>query len=180
MRQKYKKFRVFISHRTDGAARAEDKFIWTMPSRDRGRRSQITEITEIRFILSCAKYFAQQGKHVVMPPKLNVTYKNSVYDTIFGTLRGTPYYGKCPDLIVDGVWYEHEGFTKPNPKSNFSNMLRRGLAQSDRIIIEKCGLSERIMRKSIRDRLASGIRIQEILMHDGEQITLVFKNTEGQ
>ena len=37
----------FISHRTDGAARAEDKFIWTMPSRDRGRRSQITEITEI-------------------------------------------------------------------------------------------------------------------------------------
>lgn len=36
------------------------------------------------------------------------------------------------------------------------------------------------MRKSIRDRLTSGIRIQEILMHDGEWITVVFKNTEGQ
>lgn len=135
---------------------------------------------DFRRILSCAKYFAQQGKHVVMPPMLKVPYKNPVYDKIFGTLRGTPYYGKCPDLLVDGVWYEHEGFTNPNPKSNFSNMLRRGLAQSDRIIIEKCGLSERIMRKSIRDRLTSGIRIQEILMHDGEWITVVFKNTEGQ
>ena len=131
-------------------------------------------------ILSCAKHFAQQGKQVVMPPNLNATYKNSIYDTVFGTLRGTPYYGKCPDLIVDGVWYEHEGFTKPNPKSNFSNMLRRGLSQSDRIIIEKCGLSERIMRKSIRDRLSSGIRIREIWMHDGEAISLLFKNTEGQ
>ena len=64
----------------------------------------------------------------------------SYYSQMFiknGTLRGTPYYGKCPDLIVDGVWYEHEAFTKPNPKSNFSNMLRRGLSQSDRIIINK-------------------------------------------
>ena len=131
-------------------------------------------------ILSCAKYFAQQGKQVVMPPKMDVPYKNPAYDQIFGTLRGTTYYGKCPDLIVDGIWYEHEGFTEPNPKSNFSNMLRRGLAQSNRIIIEKCGLSERIMRKSIRDRLASGISIKEIWIHEGEQISLFFKNTEGQ
>ena len=131
-------------------------------------------------ILNCAKYFARQGKQVVMPPKLNVTYKNPAYDKIFGTLRGTPYYGKCPDLIVDGVWYEHEAFTKPNPKLNFSNMLRRGLSQSDRIIIEKCGLSERIMRKSIRDRLFAGICIKEIWMHDGDHISLLFKNTEGQ
>ena len=131
-------------------------------------------------ILSCAKFFAQQGKQVVMPPKMDVPYKNPAYDQIYASLRGTPYYGKCPDLIVDGVLYEHEGYPKPNPKSNFSNMLRRGLAQSDRIIIEKCGLSERIMRKSIRDRLSSGICIKEIWMHDGEQISLLFKNTEGQ
>lgn len=135
---------------------------------------------DFRRILSCAKYFARQGKLVVMPPKLNVPYKNPVYDILFGTLRGTPYYGKCPDLLVDGVWYEHEGFTRSNPKSNFSNMLHRGLAQSDHIIIEKCGLSERIMRKSIRDRLVSGIRIKEIWIHEDEQIVLFFKNTEGQ
>ena len=42
-------------------------------------------------ILSCAKYFAQQGKQVVMPPKMDVPYKNSAYDRIYGSLRGTPY-----------------------------------------------------------------------------------------
>ena len=117
---------------------------------------------------------------MVMPPKLDVPYKNPAYEKIFGSLRGTPYYGKCPDLLVDGVWYEHEGFASVNPKSNFSNMLHRGLSQSERIIIEKCSLSERIMRKSIRDRLASGVRIKEIWIRDEGVLTLFFKNTEGQ
>ena len=135
---------------------------------------------DFRRILSCANFFARQGKKVVLPPKLDVPYKNPVYDKIFGSLRGTPYYGKCPDLMVDGVWYEHEGFISENPKSNFSNMLHRGLSQSERIIIEKCSVSERIMRKSIRDRIASGVRIKEIWVRDEEKITLFFKNTEGQ
>ena len=135
---------------------------------------------DFRRILNCAKQFAQQGKQVVMPPKLDVPYKNPAYDRIFGSLRGTPYYGKCPDLLVDGVWYEHEGFSSVNPKSNFSNMLHRGLSQSERIIIEKCSLSERIMRKSIRDRLASDVRIKEIWIRDEGVLTLFFKNTEGQ
>lgn len=126
-------------------------------------------------ILSCAKFFAQQGKHVVMPPMLKVPYKNPVYDTIFGSLRGTPYYGKCPDLIVDGVWYEHEGFTKPNPKSNFSNMLRRGLAQSDRIIIEKCGLSDGFMKRNLLVRINEGQNIEEMWVKDGENLRWVFK-----
>ena len=138
------------------------------------------KIFTINCILSCAKHFAQQGKHVVMPPKLDVPYKNPAYEKIFGSLRGTPYYGKCPDLLVDGVWYEHEGFASVNQKSNFSNMLHRGLSQSERIIIEKCSLSERIMRKSIRDRLASGVRIKEIWIRDEGVLTLFFKNTEGQ
>jgi hypothetical protein len=135
---------------------------------------------DFRRILSCAIFFAKQGKQVVMPPKLDVPFKNPAYEKIFGSLRGTPYYGKCPDLLVDGVWYEHEGFASVNPKSNFSNMLHRGLSQSERIIIEKCSLSERIMRKSIRDRLASGMRIKEIWIRDEGGVTLFFKNTEGQ
>lgn len=117
-------------------------------------------------ILSCAKYFAQQGKQVVMPPKLNVTYKNSVYDTIFGTLRGTPYYGKCPDLLVDGVWYEHEGFTNVNPKTNFSNMCNRGFHQSDRIIIEKCYLTDGYMLRSLVGQMKSGVKISELWIHE--------------
>ena len=126
-------------------------------------------------ILSCAEFFAQQGKKVVMPPMLKVPYKNPAYDTIFGSLRGTPYYGKCPDLIVDGVWYEHEGFTKPNPKSNFSNMLRRGLAQSDRIIIEKCGLPDGYMKRNLLVRINEGQIIKEVWVKDGKSVRLLYK-----
>lgn len=117
---------------------------------------------DFRRILSCAKFFAQQGRQVVMPPKLDVPYKNPAYDMIFGTLRGTQYYGKCPDLQVDGVWYEHEGFSSVNPKTNFSNMCRRGFRQSDRIIIERCELTDGYMLRSIEGQMKSGIRISEL------------------
>ena len=36
-----------------------------------------------------------------MPPKLDVPYKNPAYDQIYAPLRGTPYYGKCPDMLID-------------------------------------------------------------------------------
>ena len=116
-------------------------------------------------ILSCAKFLAQQGRQVVMPPKLDVPYKNPAYDMIFGSLRGTQYYGKCPDLQVDGVWYEHEGFSSVNPKTNFSNMCRRGFRQSDRIIIERCVLTDGYMLRSIEGQMKSGIRISELWVH---------------
>lgn len=131
-------------------------------------------------IFSCAGFFARQGKTAIITPKLDVPYKNPAYDQIYGSLKNTAYYGKCPDMQVDGIWYEHEGYTTVNPKANFSNMLHRGLIQSDHIIIEKCNLSERIMRKSIRDRLRSGIVIKEIWIHEDNRLNLLFLNTEGQ
>jgi hypothetical protein len=128
--------------------------------------SAINRTTEdFRRILSCAKHFAKQGKHVVMPPKLDVPYKNPAYDVIYGSLKGTAYYGKCPDLMVDSVWYEHEGHNSENPKTNFSNMCRRGFRQSDRIIIEKCELTDGYMFRSIQGQIKSGTIISELWVH---------------
>lgn len=120
---------------------------------------------DFRRILSCAKHFAQQGKQVVMPPKLDVPYKNHAYDVIYGSLKGTAYYGKCPDLMVDNVWYEHEGYNSANPKTNFSNMCRRGFRQSDKIIIEKCELTDGYMLRSIQGQIKSGTIISELWVH---------------
>ena len=45
--------------------------------------SAIDRSTEdYKHILSCAKFFAQKGKQVVMPAKLDVPYKNPIYDRI--------------------------------------------------------------------------------------------------
>ena len=136
--------------------------------------------TDFQRIVSCAIFFAEQGKQVILTPKFNSPLKNEQYHEIYHSLIGTKYYGKCPDLCIDGIFYEHEGYIVNNPKANFSNMLHRGLAQSDHIIIEKCNLSERIMKKSIRDRIKAGVSIKEIWVHEGKQLSLLFKNTEGQ
>jgi len=127
-------------------------------------------------ILACAKYFAKCGKQVVMPPKLDVPYKNPAYNQIFGSLRGTPYYGKCPDMLVDNKWYEHEGFVHVNPKMNFSNMCKRGFRQSDRIIIEKCNLTDGYMLRSIEGQKKSGVRITELWVHEGNDCRQIYKN----
>ena len=87
---------------------------------------------------------------------------------IYGSLKGTPYYGKCPDLSVDGVWYEHEGFTGLKKKRSFRNMCNHGLKQSDRIIIEHCGLSDGYMLRSIGGQRKAGINISEVWIHQGE------------
>ena len=126
-------------------------------------------------ILRCADFFARQGKRVVLPPKVDVPYKNPAYDRIYGSLRGTPYYGKCPDLCVDGVWYEHEGFVHDNPKSNFANMCKRGLRQSDRIIVEDCGLTDGYMKRNILVRIHEGQCIMEFWVKDKTGLRLLYK-----
>ena len=130
---------------------------------------------DFRRILICAKHFAQQGKHVVMPPKLDVPYKNPAYDKIFGSLRGTPYYGKCPDLQVDGEWYEHEGFLGEKPKRSFRNMCYHGLRQCDRLILENCGLTFGFMYRSLLGRIARGEKIKEVWVRSENDIQLLYK-----
>ena len=87
----------------------------------------------------------------------------------------TPYYGKCPDLLVDGVWYEHEGYSNVNPKTNFSNMMKRGLRQSNRVIVEDCGLTDGYMKRNVLVRISENQRIREVLVRKGDEIRVIFK-----
>lgn len=130
-------------------------------------------------ILDCAVWFAQRGKTVVMTPKMDVPYKNPAYDIIYGSLKGTAYYGKCPDFMVDGIWYEHEGYSGKNPQRSFRNMCNHGSKQSNRIIVEDCGLTDGYMLRSIASRITVGIDIQELWVKRGTKLRPLYK-TEGQ
>lgn len=125
-------------------------------------------------IRCCAEFFAKQGKTVIMTPKLNVTYKNPAYDMIYGTLKGTPYYGKCPDLLIDEVWYEHEGFSGENPKRSFRNMCYHGLKQCDRLILEDCGLTFGFMYRSLLGRIDRKEKIKEVWIHTEQEMQLLY------
>ena len=102
------------------------------------------------------------------------------YSKYYKSLIGTNE-GKCPDLNVDGEWYEHEGFISNNPKNAFRNMIKDGLLQSTRLVIDKPNLTERFMKRELYNRINNGEDIEEnwLQYQDGE-IKLLFKKTDDQ
>ena len=102
------------------------------------------------------------------------------YECIYSSLVDTKYEGKCPDLLIDGKWYEHEGFVKKKKKNAFRNMLRDGLRQSCRLIIDRPELTMRYMTRSIYNRLKNGEVIEEVwLLNKDGSIDLLYKKTDG-
>ena len=122
-------------------------------------------------LLAIAEWFAQQGKQVVLTPKMKRPPQFE-YAKIYSSLIGTKYEGKCPDMMIDGVWYEHEGFTSNNPKRAFRNMLAHGLKQSSRLIIDAPGLTYRYMKRVVYNRVNTNQDIHEIWVRDGGRETL--------
>ncbi len=73
---------------------------------------------------------------------------------MYTSLIGTPYERKCPDLLIDGMFYEYESFVRPWSKKKVGRMLSHGLVQSDRIIIDNSnGCSHRYIVNLIENRL---------------------------
>ncbi len=122
-----------------------------------------------------AEHFASLGSEVEMTPKMSRP-QNFVYDCYYKDLRGTKYENKCPDLYIDGVWYEHEGFTTNNLINAFKNMLNHGLKQSSRIIIDDPGLAEAYMKKTIKRRLCTtGQTIEEVWLRTEKDVRVLYK-----
>lgn len=131
-------------------------------------------------LIQIAEHFALKGSNVILTPKMKRSPEFE-YSKYYKSLIGTKYEGKCPDLNVDGKWYEHEGFVSLNPKNAFRNMMRDGLLQSNRIIIDKPDLTERFMRRSIYNRIKNGEDIEEVwLRYDNGKIEKLFIKTDGQ
>lgn len=127
-----------------------------------------------------ATFFArEQGAEVILTPKMSRPPKFQ-YECVYSSLVGTKYEGKCPDLCVNGVWYEHEGFISENPKNAFRNMMRDGLIQCDRLIVDRPELTERFMLRSIIGRVKRGEAIKEVWLRDKDgTMKLLYKNTGG-
>ena len=88
-------------------------------------------------IMHIAECFASMGCIVKIPRPVH--FKSEMYRMLFGGLIGTRYEKKCPDLCVDGKYYEYESYVRPWNKRKLSNMLSDGLRQSDRLIIDNRG-----------------------------------------
>ena len=126
-------------------------------------------------ILTLASLFAKEGKKVKILTSCH--FKSQEYKTVFGALMGTKYERKCPDLLIDGVFYEYEGFEKPWNRRKIKNMLAHGLLQSSRIIIDNNkGASDRIIRKGIIARLKISTNIDEVWLYERGHKRLFYNN----
>jgi hypothetical protein len=103
-------------------------------------------------LVSISRCFAKNGDTVKITTDIH--YKDEKYKEVFGALIGAKYEGKCPDLNINGKFYEYENYHAPFKKEKISNMISKGLKQSSRIIINNNkGASDRFIRRQILDRL---------------------------
>jgi hypothetical protein len=139
-------------------------------------------------VYACCDYFARHGAHAVITPRFSETIGNPAYHTVYASLENTPYWGKCPDFCVNGVWYEHEGYDESkdldeHPKkrvNTFSKMLNRGIKQSDRIVVEDCQIGRRWAKKAIYSRVHfEKQKISEIYIRTAEGLELLYKKEAG-
>ncbi len=138
-----------------------------------------SEDSDYKKLVQVAEFFAKDGATATLTPKMSRPPKFQ-YECVYKSLVGTRFEGKCPDININGEWYEHEGFVSSNPKNAFRNMVRDGLLQSNRLVIDRPDLTERFMRRSIIGRIQRGEDIKEVWVRDKDgTLTILYKKTDG-
>lgn len=129
-------------------------------------------------LIVIANCFARLGHTVKILRSLH--YKDSLYKEVYGSLIGTRYYRKCPDLLVDNYFYEYESYEKPWRKKKIQRMLTHGTRQSSRIIINNNkGAVDRHIRKLIMARVNLNAPIDEVWKYEKGEIHLLYKKQQG-
>lgn len=124
-------------------------------------------------ILHIADCFARMGCKVMAPVPIH--FKSDLYPIVFGGLMGTRYERKCPDLVIDGKYFEYESYVRPWNKRKLSNMLSDGLRQSSRLILDnRDGTSVRQILRAIHARLNVNANIDEIWIYDGDSVVDIY------
>ena len=126
-------------------------------------------------LFSISRFFAERGCHVQITT--NIHFKDEIYEKVFGGLTGTKYERKCPDLIINGNYYEYESYTPPFKKEKISNMISKGLKQSSRIIINNNkGGKDMYIGKNIHNRIVNEKQnIDEVWFYEKGQVRLIYK-----
>lgn len=131
--------------------------------------------TDYKQLKIVGRLFAQNGHSVTILP--TVHYKDKLYKEIFGSLIGTIYERKCPDLLIDGLFYEYESFAKPWKKHKIMRMLKHGSEQSNHVIINNTkGCSARFIRKMIVARQHTGNILSDVWVYEKGAIQQILNN----
>ena len=127
-------------------------------------------------IKTIARTLAKDGNVVEVMPQRHC--KSDEYKHFYKDLIGTKYENKCPDLRINGKYYEFEGFVKPWSKDKIGRMLSHGLKQSSRIIIDNNkGCSIRYLRKRVLDHIKGGAHVEEVWAYEKGMVIPIYKKS---
>jgi len=133
--------------------------------------------SDYKQLVNIANLFAKEGEIVRLNP--TVHFKSDEYKQVYGSLIGTIYERKCPDLSIGNLFYEYESFETPFKKEKISHMISKGTKQSSRIIINNSkGASDRFIRDNIYKRLKEKTfkyDIDEVWLYEKGKIRLLYK-----
>ena len=130
--------------------------------------------SDYKTLFTLASLFAKEGKTACILTSCH--FKSEEYKMVFGSLVGTKYERKCPDLLIDDKFYEYEGFEKPWKKEKVRRMVSNGMKQSARMIINNTkGASDRFIRQAIVARINVGATIKEVWLYEKGRKRLLFK-----
>jgi hypothetical protein len=133
--------------------------------------------SDYKAILNIAHQFAKRGRIVKLPPVVHC--KSEEYRQIYGALVGTKYARKCPDLQIDGLFYEYEGFMPPFRLRKLFRMLSHGGKQSSRIVINNNrGASDTYLRRYVNSQIRQGAYFDEVWVYEKGKIRLLFKKQQ--
>ena len=128
-------------------------------------------------LLSIANIFAKEGKSVKLTPRVH--FKSDKYDQIYGSLIGTAYERRSPDLKIGDLFYEYESYIPPFNKKKISHMIKKGTKQSSRIIINNNkGASDRFILRNNKERMKDKNfknEINEVWLYEKGNLRLLFK-----
>jgi len=117
-----------------------------------------TQASDYNDVNKVANLFAKQGQEATILPKVH--YKDALYKLLFEDA----YERKCPDLKIDGKFYELESYTGTWNNRKLANMFDNGLKQSDCLIIDVRNSNCTIhwLKKRVSDRIRNGDIIKEV------------------
>ena len=132
--------------------------------------------SDYKDLITIANAFAKEGKSVKLTPTIH--FKSAEYKEIYGSLIGTVYERKCPDLKISELFYEYESYIPPFNKKKISHMIRKGTEQSSRIIINNNkGCRDRYILSNIHNRLKNKNfknNIDEVWIYEKGNVRLIY------
>ena len=137
--------------------------------------------SDYKKLMQIARHFAKKGSKVELTPRMTRPPRTKYISYYIDLLsyKGGRYANKCPDLRIDGVWYEHEGYITDKPRNAIKNMLNHGLKQSDRLILDNPHDNSRLLYR-INKKIEEGFDIEEVWLRDDNRIRLFYKNNKSQ